>query len=238
VGLPNSPARAWSIQACFLSSDQEKLNLGPKFAKLPGLVSYSYRNPADAVSCGVSLIVSSAYRAIRHCVTGTRAVPVVSWYVVAVPPGKFISARRYCSSPVMFVVCPVGALFAPSAGALPPPKSSQSRPLLLCNQRGCPYGRQHNKRAVNTFERRRYRCRIVPVSIHQLHALVAHFAAFSRLRTSARTCLPYFSRWRAVAPPTFPVMPMTKYMLVFSLLFLQRYGTAFLQPRFASRCIS
>src|ERR1700680_4658829 len=58
----------------------------------------------------------------------------------------------------------------------------------------------------------------------------AHFAAFSRSRTSARTCLPCFSRCRAVAPPTFPVMPVTKYMLVFSLLFLQRYGTVFAAP--------
>src|ERR1700722_7791314 len=58
----------------------------------------------------------------------------------------------------------------------------------------------------------------------------AHFAAFSRLRTSARTSLPCFSRCRAVAPPTFPVMPMTKYMPVFSLLFLQRYGDRICSP--------
>jgi hypothetical protein len=66
----------------------------------------------------------------------------------------------------------------------------------------------------------------------------AHFAAFSRLRTSARTYLPCFSRCRAVAPPTFPVMPRTKCMLVFSLLFLQRYGPYFCSPVFASRRIS
>src|ERR1700757_3463251 len=37
-------------------------------------------------------------------------------------------------------------------------------------------------------------------------------AAFSRLRTSARTCLPCANRCSAVAPPTFPVIPMTKNM--------------------------
>src|SRR6185437_5459051 len=38
----------------------------------------------------------------------------------------------------------------------------------------------------------------------------AQLAAFSRLRTSARTSLPCANRWSAVAPPTFSVIPVTK----------------------------
>src|ERR1700723_3055309 len=38
----------------------------------------------------------------------------------------------------------------------------------------------------------------------------AQVDVFSRLRTSARTCLPCANRCSAVAPPTFPVIPMTK----------------------------
>src|ERR1700683_4096085 len=40
----------------------------------------------------------------------------------------------------------------------------------------------------------------------------AQLDAFSRLRTSARTFLPCANRCSAVAPPTFPVIPMTKNM--------------------------
>src|ERR1700734_1637366 len=40
----------------------------------------------------------------------------------------------------------------------------------------------------------------------------AQLDAFSRLRTSARTSLPRANRCFAVAPPTFPVIPMTKNM--------------------------
>ena len=40
------------------------------------------------------------------------------------------------------------------------------------------YRGQHNKCAFNTFEGRRYGCRIVPVPIHQLHALVCPFRRF------------------------------------------------------------
>src|SRR5487761_2500087 len=40
----------------------------------------------------------------------------------------------------------------------------------------------------------------------------AQLAAFSRLRTSARTSLPCANRSSAVAPPTFPVIPITKNM--------------------------
>ena len=71
-------------------------------------------------------------------------------------------------------------------------------------RRGCPYSRQHNKRALNTFERRRYGCRIVPVSMHQLHALVcplrrflaiAHKCShlFALFQQMARGSAPYFS---------------------------------------------
>src|SRR5579863_4947725 len=38
----------------------------------------------------------------------------------------------------------------------------------------------------------------------------AQLDAFSRLRTSARTSLPCANRCSAVAPPTFPVIPVTK----------------------------
>jgi len=41
------------------------------------------------------------------------------------------------------------------------------RPLLLCNQARVPIQPATNRRALNTFERRRYGCRIVPISIHQ-----------------------------------------------------------------------
>src|ERR1700739_1252548 len=40
----------------------------------------------------------------------------------------------------------------------------------------------------------------------------AQLAAFSRLRTSARTSLPCANKCSAVAPPTFPVIPITKNM--------------------------
>src|SRR6516225_7997107 len=40
----------------------------------------------------------------------------------------------------------------------------------------------------------------------------AQLAAFWRLRTSARTSLPCANRCSAVAPPTFPVIPITKNM--------------------------
>src|SRR5665213_2358197 len=40
----------------------------------------------------------------------------------------------------------------------------------------------------------------------------AQLDAFSRLRTSARTSLPSANRYSAVAPPTFPVIPITKNM--------------------------
>src|SRR6185437_9391015 len=40
----------------------------------------------------------------------------------------------------------------------------------------------------------------------------AQLAAFSRLRTSARTSLPCANRCSAVAPPTFPVIPITRNM--------------------------
>src|SRR5580692_1755603 len=40
----------------------------------------------------------------------------------------------------------------------------------------------------------------------------AQLDAFSRLRTSARTFLPCANRCSAVAPPTFPVIPITKNM--------------------------
>src|SRR6516165_10762250 len=40
----------------------------------------------------------------------------------------------------------------------------------------------------------------------------AQLDAFSRLRTSARTSLPCANRCSAVAPPTFPVIPITKNM--------------------------
>src|SRR5277367_6574815 len=43
----------------------------------------------------------------------------------------------------------------------------------------------------------------------------AQLAAFSRLRTSARTSLPCANRCSAVAPPTFPVIPITR-NIVFS----------------------
>src|ERR1700684_1632252 len=42
--------------------------------------------------------------------------------------------------------------------------------------------------------------------------LFAQLDAFSRLRTSARTSLPCANRCSAVAPPTFPVIPITKNM--------------------------
>src|ERR1700690_1115705 len=38
----------------------------------------------------------------------------------------------------------------------------------------------------------------------------AQLDAFSRLRTSARTSLPCANRCSAVAPPTFPVIPITR----------------------------
>src|SRR5580704_13438505 len=50
----------------------------------------------------------------------------------------------------------------------------------------------------------------------------AQFAAFSRLRTSARTFLPCANRCSAVAPPTFPVIPMTKNMRFLLILRGQR----------------
>src|SRR5271170_1348072 len=53
---------------------------------------------------------------------------------------------------------------------------------------------------------------------------LAQLAAFSRLRTSARTSLPCANRCFAVAPPTFPVIPITKNMC--SLLVLRDRGTA------------
>src|SRR3981189_340144 len=40
----------------------------------------------------------------------------------------------------------------------------------------------------------------------------AQLDAFSRLRTNARTSLPRANRCSAVAPPTFPVIPITKNM--------------------------
>src|SRR5580692_103846 len=40
----------------------------------------------------------------------------------------------------------------------------------------------------------------------------AQLDAFSRLRTSARTSLPWANRCSVVAPPTFPVIPITKNM--------------------------
>jgi hypothetical protein len=42
----------------------------------------------------------------------------------------------------------------------------------------------------------------------------AQLDAFSRLRTSARTSLPRANRCSAVAPPTFPVIPITKNMRI------------------------
>src|SRR5215469_9622128 len=42
--------------------------------------------------------------------------------------------------------------------------------------------------------------------------LLAQLDAFSRLRTSARTSLPRANRCSAVAPPTFPVIPITRNM--------------------------
>src|SRR5271168_896628 len=49
----------------------------------------------------------------------------------------------------------------------------------------------------------------------------AQIDAFSRLRTSARTALPRANRCLAVAPPTFPVIPITKNMR-FLLMLRQR----------------
>ena len=43
-------------------------------------------------------------------------------------------------------------------------------------------------------------------------------AAFSRLRTSARTLLPWANRCLAVAPPTFPVTPITRNMRILPVL--------------------
>src|SRR5713226_4305952 len=49
----------------------------------------------------------------------------------------------------------------------------------------------------------------------------AQLAALSRLRTSARTSLPRANRCSAVAPPTFPVIPITKNMRFLLILGVQ-----------------
>src|SRR5580698_8082542 len=49
--------------------------------------------------------------------------------------------------------------------------------------------------------------------------------AFSRLRTNARTCLPCANRCSAVAPPTFPVIPIAKNMR-FLLIFDEGQSTS------------
>src|ERR1700745_2587249 len=57
----------------------------------------------------------------------------------------------------------------------------------------------------------------------------AQLAAFSRLRTSARTSLPCANRCFAVAPPTFPVIPITKnmrFLLILRDRALPRVGSA------------
>src|ERR1700722_9830363 len=46
----------------------------------------------------------------------------------------------------------------------------------------------------------------------------AQLDAFSRLRTSARTSLPCANRCSAVAPPTLPVIPITKNICVLLIL--------------------
>jgi len=88
-------------------------------------------------------------------------------------------------------------------------------------RRGCPYSRQHHKRARNTFERRRYGFRIVPVSLYQLHALVCPPRRFC---TIAHKCSYRFSLLQQMTrggAAHFPVMPMTKYMIIFSLFVVE-----------------
>jgi hypothetical protein len=58
--------------------------------------------------------------------------------------------------------------------------------LLLYNRAKGLHSRQHNKRALNAFERRR----IVPVSIDQLHALVC---PLRRFLTIAHKCSHLFA---------------------------------------------